>query len=415
VAPVLRLGRLEIRPRDLRFLGDGEFLNDTVIDFILRLAMDVVAPAGFQDKFYVASTHFFQQLTSRSAQSGDAGWENVRKWTRGLAGGLLSRECIVVPVNEAEVHWWVAIVCRPHGVHLQGNQRIVCLDSSPIPFSKRPAVRFLLGYLRREWRERGGGEPITPKMRALVARAPRQRNYYDCGVFVVEYLMYLFMHPEVLSGIGSGTQTCKGWFSQKRVSHRRKRLRMAISQLANEAQKRGELDVEKLLQDEGVRRMVYDALTDAPQTSAKEIEEAKRAKALRRRLRLRMLGGQSRKKTKTALDSLPHMGSEDAEEDMSTATGAEAAGAQAEDVGAAGVPEAAPDWGSSQDQEEQGHDVAGSEDARDADAEGQLGADPAGSPGGAAGALGLRTRGARMLGARTRGARRRRRPPRGKG
>jgi Ulp1 family protease len=67
---MLRYGKIELRSHDVRLLDDGEFLNDTMIDFAVRLAVDLVAPDELRDTTYAASTMFFQALTSKALKVG---------------------------------------------------------------------------------------------------------------------------------------------------------------------------------------------------------------------------------------------------------------------------------------------------------------------------------------------------------
>eukprot|EP00927_Polykrikos_kofoidii_P053462 TRINITY_DN4802_c0_g1_i5.p1 TRINITY_DN4802_c0_g1~~TRINITY_DN4802_c0_g1_i5.p1 ORF type:complete len:2008 (-),score=388.12 TRINITY_DN4802_c0_g1_i5:219-6242(-) len=260
--PALRLGRIELRGHDMDLLADGEFLNDTVLDFSVRLAVDVLAPPELRNSIYVASTTLFQALTSRGAETGEEGWCNVSRWTRSLEGGVLSKEYMLVPMNEGNYHWWLAVICRPRGVVANGEQRILCLDSGSDFSRKDHAMGFLRGYIRREWRERQGGEEPGKPLRAMSIRVPKQANCYDCGVFVLEYMLYLFRHPKILAGLG--VRPYRPWFSQASVSLRRRRLREAIWSLALLARDREEVDVSKLIEDEEVKKFVLKALTERP-------------------------------------------------------------------------------------------------------------------------------------------------------
>eukprot|EP00438_Fugacium_kawagutii_P005577 Skav228723 [mRNA] locus=scaffold1830:248023:253567:- [translate_table: standard] len=84
------------KARDIELLGDEQCLNDSVLDFFLKLAVDLVAPEHLKGDLYVASTFFYQKLTAGGVErlpreeNGEAGWQNVRRWTRrggGIGGG----------------------------------------------------------------------------------------------------------------------------------------------------------------------------------------------------------------------------------------------------------------------------------------------------------------------------------------
>merc|ERR1719382_1777502 len=109
----LRLDGIELTARDVKLLEGEKCLNDSILDFFLRLIVEVVAPERLRDDIYVASTFFFQKLTSGGVASGEEGWENVQRWTRSLEDGLLAKRFVIVPINELNLHWWLAVICHP--------------------------------------------------------------------------------------------------------------------------------------------------------------------------------------------------------------------------------------------------------------------------------------------------------------
>lgn len=289
-AAVLRLEGIALTARDIGLLGDEQCLNDSVLDFFLRLAIDVVAPPRLRGDLYVASTFFFQKLTSGGVQNGQEGWENVARWTRSLPGGLLAQRFVVVPINEQNLHWWLAVICHPRRALTPAHDgeplatlgeapRIVCLDSFLEPPPKQRATGFLRGYIWREWCERhqNGAQSldfnhseahrITSGLKAVEADVPKQANCYDCGIFVLEYLLHLLQSRSALAGLGLAPH--RHWFGQALVSHRRRRLRWIAAALQAEAQRRSEPDVGRLLQDEGLRAAVAGAFTDQPNQKRK--------------------------------------------------------------------------------------------------------------------------------------------------
>jgi len=279
----LRLDNIELTDRDVELLADEHNLNDTVLDFFLRLVVDVVAPDELQQHLHVVNTFFFTKLMSGGVSSGEEGWENVARWTRSLPGGLLEKSFVVFPINELNVHWWVAIVCHPGRAFMSDAAesrltkadmpRIVCMDSAlEAPPKTRPAS-FLRGYLWREWIERNphlasigrdcfGEEEKADALKAVVADVPKQTNGYDCGIFIIEYLLHVLQSRSALKSLGLAPH--KHWFGQVAVSHRRKRMYWIAKRLQSEAQKRSDPDVGKLLKEKTIRAAVLWALRDTP-------------------------------------------------------------------------------------------------------------------------------------------------------
>merc|ERR1712226_2152 len=108
---------------------------------------------------------------------------------------------------------------------------------------------FLRGYIWREYCERyeGSGEDkgrkAVSKLPAVVADVPKQENGYDCGIFIIEYLLHLLQSRSALAGLGLAPH--RHWFSQAAVSHRRKRLHWILDVLQKGAKRRSETDVLK--------------------------------------------------------------------------------------------------------------------------------------------------------------------------
>ncbi len=98
-------------------LSDGEFLNDTIIEFALKyihvqleqdLDPDTRATA---DQIFVCSSFFYKRLTNvKAKQDKMDGYRQVQKWTKGDI--VLRKKYIAVPINE-HLHWYLAIIVNP--------------------------------------------------------------------------------------------------------------------------------------------------------------------------------------------------------------------------------------------------------------------------------------------------------------
>jgi Ulp1 family protease len=198
---------------------------------------------------------------------------------------------MIYPVNEDNLHWWVTFVCRAsEGMKDdcltkvdEDGPRIVCMDSAFEPPPKGPHMEMLKGYLRRELfghppEKCDGSDPAelkkqvarwkasvvaSERMRICIAESPKQQNVFDCGVFVIEFLLHLFREPDRLLTLGLSSHV--DWFDQHAVSHRRRRLREIVVMLQRAAvQGSKEADVTVLLKNPDLRAAVTDALLDLP-------------------------------------------------------------------------------------------------------------------------------------------------------
>lgn len=267
---VLRLEGTELSEQDAGLLEEECWLNDAVMNFFLRLAMHLMLPDELCGHVHLASTYFFEKLSS--AESGMAGWQNVQRWINShVPGGALSQSYIFLPINEQNLHWWLAVVCHPQqhfessGRRLtRGEQpRIVCLDSADEPPPKKEAVAFLEGFLHREWMERSGDSTSTePRAMAYSSPAvPIQENTDDCGIFVFEFVSHLLRSTSSLKGLGLASH--RFWFNQDVIAHRRHSMRYVASLLLDAASG-SRTDVTELLQQTDLREQVLTALTDQP-------------------------------------------------------------------------------------------------------------------------------------------------------
>eukprot|EP00931_Biecheleriopsis_adriatica_P103561 TRINITY_DN78374_c0_g1_i1.p1 TRINITY_DN78374_c0_g1~~TRINITY_DN78374_c0_g1_i1.p1 ORF type:complete len:595 (-),score=141.76 TRINITY_DN78374_c0_g1_i1:73-1833(-) len=299
----LRFQGTALDERDMVLLDDDQWVNDNVLDFFMRLAVDVACPAELQDQLYVAKTQFFTRLTACGASSGEKGWENVKTWTRSVSGGVAAQRFLVYPVNEANLHWCMFFVCHPQRAMELGRggskslaeadiPRMVCLDSAWEPLPKDEHVKLLKGYLRRELFQQPSGNSIgdvakaspeqmialvqtwkqavtgLEKMEAIDAEVPKQQNVYDCGLFVLEFLLFLLRRPAEFSSLG--LESHLEWFDQYTISHRRIEMRELLSRLQREARSSGQADIAVLLKDGNLRSAACKALTSEPPPRPKE-------------------------------------------------------------------------------------------------------------------------------------------------
>lgn len=96
---------------DLERLDEGEFFNDTLIEFYLRYLqhqLEIHSP-NVAKKIYFFNTFFFKNLTHKGKGSRSSNYELVMNWTRGV--DIFTYDYIVVPINES-FHWYVAVICN---------------------------------------------------------------------------------------------------------------------------------------------------------------------------------------------------------------------------------------------------------------------------------------------------------------
>lgn len=186
---------LRIQREDVDTLKEGEWLNDTMIEFFLQRAEDDL-PDELRQRAYVFNTFFYGKLQRvlGAAATPKAAHASVARWTRWV--DLFEKDFIVVPIH-CRNHWTLAVICfpgRPTSVgeeptSAESGQYILFFDSLPEvigPYADTIASN-IRTYLTEEWRsKRGSDRPFTDTTMPLYKPAtPRQPNHSDCGVYVV--------------------------------------------------------------------------------------------------------------------------------------------------------------------------------------------------------------------------------------
>jgi hypothetical protein len=104
-------GSVSVFESDCDRLEEGEFLNDTLVEFGLKLHLASLQKRNSElyDSMYVFNTFLYRQLTKVRGKQ-DAGYQQVRKWT--AKTNIFDKKFLVLPINE-NLHWYLAIVINP--------------------------------------------------------------------------------------------------------------------------------------------------------------------------------------------------------------------------------------------------------------------------------------------------------------
>ncbi|KAJ7758160.1 hypothetical protein DFH07DRAFT_456883 [Mycena maculata] len=127
VYPPNQTGAVNITNGDVNRLSPGEFLNDTLIEFGLKLWLQDLEKENPElvKQIHVFSSFFYKKLNKKNPQEG---YESVKKWTSKF--DLFDKKYIIVPINE-NLHWYLAIIYHPEHT----------LNPPPPTISKSPATR----------------------------------------------------------------------------------------------------------------------------------------------------------------------------------------------------------------------------------------------------------------------------------
>ncbi|KTG44521.1 hypothetical protein cypCar_00026698 [Cyprinus carpio] len=259
-------GGITITEDDLNCLEEGEFLNDVIIDFYLRYLVCEQQEKEDASKYHVFSSFFFKHLTQKDH--------------RRLPG-----------TTDLSSHWYLAVICFPGKIsqtsgldlHLDGRRYSVeylCNQSPPNPMSlfyspesskqlsrwsqsidkldqsfcflsddeaedddQTVKNRSVLNsdsnvskqYLQEEWKVKMGSEQSFGNgvMDGWSPIVPKQDNYTDCGIFLLQYVESFLKDPPQTF---HHNMDLNGWFSQRTVKRKRRQIKRLILRLHRQKQ-----------------------------------------------------------------------------------------------------------------------------------------------------------------------------------
>ncbi|KAF2418381.1 cysteine proteinase, partial [Tothia fuscella] len=206
--------RATVNYSDLEKLDDGEFLNDSIIEFYIRWMHEREKERGNlkNDQVYFFSTYFYSALTAPATGRRGLNYEAVQRWTS--KDDIFDHDFVVIPVNE-HLHWYLAVVCNlskikrkfeselgrrksagpPPKKYSPETPAVVIIDSMGVGRSK--TIANIKEYLIREADDKRGMTITKDDLQGMNAKVgiPQQENFYDCGVHLCGYVDRLMNDP----------------------------------------------------------------------------------------------------------------------------------------------------------------------------------------------------------------------------
>ncbi|CAO3597888.1 unnamed protein product [Absidia cylindrospora] len=213
-------GSITVTVEDMKRLEVDQFLNDSIIDFYLKLLMDSYSIAnGYRncnaqtraatENTHIFSSFFYNRLTQGTpvsfSKKKPISYENVRKWTSKI--DLFSKKYAIFPINE-NWHWYLVLVCNldkcipnqtladpPSTTDPLDKPHIFVLDS--LGGIQRNTVANINHYLVTEAQHRRHVDPSAfVQPRTHYANVPKQDNSCDCGVFLLHFVDQFLNSPQ---------------------------------------------------------------------------------------------------------------------------------------------------------------------------------------------------------------------------
>jgi len=168
---------IEITRRDMACLRPGQWLNDEVINFFLKLLQDRIDSQPSLPKCWFPNTHFWPKLGGGNGKA--YAYKDVRRWTVRAKVDIFALDYVVIPLHIGRNHWALCLI----DMKAKGFRYLDSMSCRPHPNLEE----FLQKYLEDEHKdkkrkpfEEAGDWRILP----IEEPVPQQENGYDCGVFM---------------------------------------------------------------------------------------------------------------------------------------------------------------------------------------------------------------------------------------
>ncbi|KAK1667208.1 hypothetical protein QYE76_055367 [Lolium multiflorum] len=218
---------------DIECLKPTEYLKSPVINFYIQY-LKKSRPC---DDLYIFSTYFYSKLEKALSGTGncDSQFCKLRKWWRSV--DIFKTPYVLLPIH-GEMHWSLVIICMP-AKEKEAGPTVFHLDSLGVHSSDK-IFDVIESYLREEWsylkEDQSYDIPfsdtiwrrLSRNIRKQKVEVPRQRNEYDCGIFMLYYIeKFIQEAPDRWTR----ERLCKfgrKWFNPEETSGLRERMRALL-------------------------------------------------------------------------------------------------------------------------------------------------------------------------------------------
>ena len=190
------LDNIPVTRRDLRTLRPGQWVNDEVINFFLKMLTQRTELEPAQSQTYIASTLLYAKLTTNGYD-----FSRVKRWTRGWAS---HPKRVIVPLHIHGDHWVAAFIDLEHRT-FEYYDSLVGDDGQSIYAN-------LMRWL-------GDVGAVSPEEKAQFhfhqTVEPTQYNFFDCAVFAMWFAFCRATQTDI-------------WYTQDDMQRLRKRVVLEI-------------------------------------------------------------------------------------------------------------------------------------------------------------------------------------------
>jgi len=174
----------------------------------------------------------------------------LKKWTKDI--DIFSKDFLFIPLIK-DSHWFLVIICyignlipehsnghsKPHNhasEDIPHKPTIIFMDSLNQYVPRNEISKTISKYLSCELKEKRNmsGEINPIVLDELYPKVPQQQNYYDCGLFVLEYIEKFLAEPEHnFNLIRNDSRALARWFEPSSLETKRAKIRQIILNFLN--------------------------------------------------------------------------------------------------------------------------------------------------------------------------------------
>ncbi|XP_953502.1 ubiquitin-like protease (Ul), putative [Theileria annulata] len=249
----LCINKCYLDEKNVESFSSFSYLDDSIIDFFNQFTYKYLMDESQRKTWVILSTYFVRKI--KQYKDPKEAYTNTWKWTRKFTRALPMNDFIFIPINLSEVHWSLVIIAYPkyairyHSIKSEKKASIIHLDSLGNHHLSHDIIDLLKNYLYQEYdnrcrifKERGFEFDLDPDSWDYIAPSrgvPLQNNGYDCGIYLIEYIMYLtrnknefstlipkYFEPKNVNRTESGRYG--KWFTQVQIHNRRLSMKQVL-------------------------------------------------------------------------------------------------------------------------------------------------------------------------------------------
>ncbi|KAI8362764.1 hypothetical protein BD560DRAFT_178476 [Blakeslea trispora] len=171
-----------IEKKDLDYLKPRQWLNDTIVDFVLQMYLDQYQ---MHNEVYISNSFFYSRLSQMNRNAGQDSFDAMKRWIQ--YDRIFTKKLWLIPACE-DHHWYLIAVVNPG----KKKQFIAVMDSLNKSDASGKATLLIRHFLSCKYLEENGQH--IPPIKTLFRPIPAQQNSHDCGLYLLRSVQLLMLH-----------------------------------------------------------------------------------------------------------------------------------------------------------------------------------------------------------------------------